>query len=193
MRGATISATGLLEHNGTFQSAPPCGGRRQVLTRTATGQVSIRAPVRGATGMVSWARIVMRMGFNPRPRAGGDAVGMRLPAIQFQSAPPCGGRQAAITKQVFGTKEFQSAPPCGGRLEIDFSKSAPADLVSIRAPVRGATRRGRSPDRPRSIWFQSAPPCGGRHGRHVGRAAPDRFQSAPPCGGRHVIERTHGS
>ncbi len=55
-----------------FQSTPPCGGRRrQCRDRLLVDDVSIHAPVRGATrGAADGGRD--RGGFNPRPRAGGD-------------------------------------------------------------------------------------------------------------------------
>jgi len=56
-------------------------------------------------------------GFNPRPRAGGD------PAI------PLEGIDASM---------FQSTPPCGGRPQYTRG-TLERILVSIHAPVRGAT------------------------------------------------------
>ncbi len=188
----------------TFQSAPPCGGRRGRAAAQAHGhRVSIRAPVRGATG-------------GPRPHGGRRG---------FQSAPPCGGRPSSASPPRRRRERFNPRPRAGG----DSSRCArrrDARTVSIRAPVRGATRAAR-PSGALEL-FQSAPPCGGRlgscshalawrcfnprpraggdargiddaaHRRSVSIRAPvrgatavaelasvtDGFQSAPPCGGR---------
>ncbi len=62
----------------TFRSAPPCGGRLDVQPFGPSPQqhVSIRAPVRGATGGSPWAQSG-KPGFDPRPRAGGDETRMQ--------------------------------------------------------------------------------------------------------------------
>ena len=80
--------------------------------------VSIHAPVRGAT---SFARSNSSGDkcFNPRARAGRD----HLAALQF-----------------FPLTGFQSTRPCGARHNPLFFLFAPL-LVSIHAPVRGATFR----------------------------------------------------
>ena len=58
-----------------FQSTPPRGGRpgRASRKRNAPIDVSIHAPARGATVSRSWRHPVLWR-FNPRPRAGGDAI-----------------------------------------------------------------------------------------------------------------------
>ena len=235
-----------------FQSAPPCGGRRESptarrlwiasfnprpraggdqvgVTQAPTQWVSIRAPVRGATCRFS--------------------VPCRCPTL-FQSAPPCGGRPDSIDTHspvdigfnprpraggdvdgvVFAiTYEFQSAPPCGGRLYLSVAIHISV-IVSIRAPVRGATRgqrhqsgiwwrfnprpraggdldhrcaphrdrrrfnprpRAGGDDRPRQRLasrtksFNPRPRAGGDPSALPGTRSTSRwFQSAPPCGGR---------
>ena len=79
----------------SFQSAPPHGGRHQLQRITDRGRtVSIRAPARGATRPPPMS--TPTMGFNPRPRTGGDLC---VPPVcvtsetVFQSAPPHGGRR----------------------------------------------------------------------------------------------------
>ena len=103
---------------------------------------------------------------------------------------------------------FQSAPPCGGRPRSPGLSRRPCRTVSIRAPVRGATRTVHLSSqsscfnpRPRaggdlSVWqpssttycrgFNPRPRAGGDR-NHVPLAVIvlELFQSAPPCGGRH--------
>ena len=143
--------------------------------------------------------------FNPRPRTGGDAEdqaivlsdlvfqsapphggrpragGVREGQQMFQSAPPHGGRRSPSSSST-GTKRFQSAPPHGGR-PVQFRLVSPLEVVSIRAPARGATTRiGLAPV---AMRFQSAPPHGGRPGSSsVDRSdAGGRFNPRPRTGG----------
>ena len=188
----------------TFQSAPPHGGR-----------------LHGAK------EALHRSCFNPRPRTGGDPLmilGSRL-TDEFQSAPPHGGRHQARLRQAT-TARFNPRPRTGGdyqftarrRLRLSFNprprtggdtrdqRDPTPQLVSIRAPARGATTAGRTTRRPGA--FQSAPPHGGRLEVEPQRAragevsirapargatpdaepaaADDKFQSAPPHGGRRL-------
>jgi len=79
-----------------------------------------------------------RLGFNPRPRMGGDSNPEPFP----------------------GNYEFQSAPPHGGRYGVKVL-IVHGNCVSIRAPAWGAIH-----DDYHGVWFtvqfQSAPPHGGR-------------------------------
>ncbi|QAA76694.1 MAG: hypothetical protein BIP78_0928 [Candidatus Bipolaricaulis sibiricus] len=80
------------------------------------------------------------MGFNPRPRAGGDIGFLR----------GRGGSRVSIHAPVRGA----TIGP-----HVHVAKK----VVSIHAPVRGATLSCSS--RTRSVSkFQSTPPCGGRLG-----------------------------
>ena len=102
-----------------FQSTPPRGGRPAPWPGFPGGDhVSIHAPARGAT---SASRSISRVasGFNPRPRAGGDAGHPNGPcrALCFNPRPRAGGD-----------------PPPGPKVPHD-------GRVSIHAPARGATRR----------------------------------------------------
>ena len=120
-----------------FQSAPPCGGRPTGPIKAFRTEVSIRAPVRGAT---------------PLPRSGHQGR-------TFQSAPPCGGRLTMLGVGPPGTS-FNPRPRAGGdswprspsgrgcrgfnprpRAGGDAALRARPHIhdVSIRAPVRGAT------------------------------------------------------
>ena len=78
-------------------------------------QVSIHAPVRGATRL----------------------PGINVYPYQFQSTRPCGARRGSMIKLNYD-ELFQSTRPCGARHGSVNQRSR--DLrVSIHAPVRGAT------------------------------------------------------
>ena len=144
----------------TFQSTPPCGGRRP-----------------GKWPRWTWG------GFQSTPPCGGrpkwSASGSG--GWWFQSTPPCGGRQWTIRRDSMPCCCFNPRPRAGG--DTFALSESPILSVSIHAPVRGATvvmRQTRLPSR-----FQSTPPCGGRP-KDISNAEPNmRFQSTPPCGGRH--------
>ncbi len=100
-----------------FQSTHPCGVRhRHILIANTHSDVSIHAPLRGATdGLQDSDSPHVR--FNPRTPAGCDTR-RREAACRghmFQSTHPCGVRQDAFPADV---------SRCG---------------VSIHAPLRGAT------------------------------------------------------
>ena len=142
--------------------------------------------------------------FNPRPRAGGDSAGVLGGGFSrwFQSAPPCGGRQGR-EEVGWRSASFNPRPRAGGDRQID-DVAARIEQVSIRAPVRGATRCGvlksptghvvsiRAPVRG-ATWsrenemdnerFQSAPPCGGRLGRRPTSTGARCFNPRPRAGG----------
>ena len=104
-----------------FLSRPRAGGDLdQGLDSSRPFQVSIRAPVRGATEL---------------ERLSDFALG------RFLSAPPCGGRTVSQVGQQVVDTLFLSAPPCGGRTcyQKKRTRLATRSKVSIRAPVRGAT------------------------------------------------------
>ena len=132
--------------------------------------------------------------------------------MPFQSAPPCGGRPAGA-RSAAPARGFNPRPRAGGDSPSRPGWHGPGVLVSIRAPVRGATPevrgaprlpgpvsirapvRGATWSQPlsaRSRLFQSAPPCGGRRVRApAAQIGPRVFQSAPPCGGRHESRARH--
>ncbi len=121
-----------------FQSTPPRGGRR-----IGAGIATIG-----------------RMGFNPRPRVGGDRkLGFRRGGgSRFQSTPPRGGRPVEV-RILIKLSVFQSTPPRGGRpIKHRFPAGIPGFnprprvggdcaafachaqcRVSIHAPAWGAT------------------------------------------------------
>ena len=145
----------------SFQVVPPCGGHPDVVERVVEGyKVSSRAPVWGASGVMTGSRLEMmlfqvvppcgghhagkgagsrqRQGFKSCPRVGGigcvrDPVGVEA---GFKSCPRVGGILSRLTTG--GSRaSFQVVPPCGGHLRAGHA--IPAIIVSSRAPVWGAS------------------------------------------------------
>ena len=185
-RGGRHGISLLLYHLRQFQSTPPRGGRRFDLHRSGDSlTVSIHAPARGATDSCC-VSISRTLGFNPRPRAGGDGACRNSRSID-------GGM-------------FQSTPPRGGRLQA-LRTSGNADGVSIHAPARGATtayslicsifdrfnprpRAGGDVDGALNELIETevsihAPARGATTLTGVTDAKQNKFQSTPPRGGRH--------
>ncbi len=164
-----------------FQSTPPHGGRPWQLPRAG-------APV----------------GFNPRPRTGGDdlgdrqelyrhAVSIHAPArgatIAGALVPraegvsihaPARGATSANTNASPG-QEFQSTPPHGGRPHGDLRIVAVLK-VSIHAPARGATA-GRSDSRRGRSCFNPRPRTGGDGRSRAIRFRGSCFNPRPRTGG----------
>ena len=165
-----------------FQSTPPCGGRLYNQTLLfITFVVSIHAPVRGATVQVCLQ--LRPYCFNPRPRAGGDdkIKGVLRAPKKFQSTPPCGGRRWRESQNGGFMASFNPRPRAGG--DTGCRGTRLAIIVSIHAPVRGATGR---------VWrsvinancFNPRPRAGGDGDTVIAHHAWEAFQSTPPCGGR---------
>ncbi len=79
------------------------------------------------------------MGFNPRPRVGGDSYRLlsAQPWLLFQSTPPRGGRHEGTTR--YGCdKCFNPRPRVGGD-EFYAKAIRTVKSVSIHAPAWGAT------------------------------------------------------
>ena len=164
-----------------FQSAPPHGGRLGRNRGCHRVEVSIRAPARGAT-QIQFASINI-VKFQSAPPHGGRQAGGAVfhPVVLFQSAPPHGGRPPGPPR-VSSPPSFNPRPRTGGDAKARLFLAR--QVVSIRAPARGATRRlGR---RGRKSRFQSAPPHGGRRSIDKVFTGDFTFQSAPPHGGRHL-------
>ena len=103
-------------------------------------------------------KVLATLSFNPRTRVGCDHHIYRLwQRFAFQSTHPCGVRPAERAK-------------------------AKANLVSIHAPVWGATRQGNRTSL--TYEFQSTHPCGVRPSVRVRLCLPNMFQSTHPCGVR---------
>ncbi len=171
-----------------FRSTPPRGGRPP----------SNRSAAR-------------RSSFDPRPRTGGDSSAPEASSrlIVFRSTPPHGGRLVASRQVYTDVRKFRSTPPHGGRRS---SARSPASLansfdprprtggdrsmhrhdqvdanVSIHAPARGATQRGKRAARDAKS-FDPRPRTGGDRIAVVDRGASSRFRSTPPHGGRrHAV------
>ena len=176
----------------------------------AVADVSIHAPVRGATTKPASAS---RWTVFQSTRPCGARQQLRCSfheVTMFQSTRPCGARppqpgrrrpaaQVSIHAPVRGAT-VQGDPPrpegrpvsihapvrgaTGHRLDLD-------DLlvVSIHAPVRGATNR--VGERVGRIEFQSTRPCGARLGSAgLPRSSP-QFQSTRPCGARPPPQMLH--
>ena len=169
-----------------FQSAPPCGGRPTASRNTttparrfnprpraggdlagrrillATEDVSIRAPVRGATHGQAPRRqqgAIVSIRAPVRGATHGQAPRRQQGAIVSIRAPVRGATAAQINN-VITTVLFQSAPPCGGRLDARKSLAHTPNM------------------------FQSAPPCGGRRPYVHGRSRADSgFNPRPRAGG----------
>ena len=172
----------------------------------AAGDVSIRAPARGATANRSITCRCPRKFQSAPPRGGRLTMALETPTIEemFQSAPPRGGRLDTLREFADSAYKFQSAPPRGGRPFCRIS-SIRRSGVSIRAPARGATLSC-GVDNSITTSFNPRPRAGGDphdHARGAVRVvsirapargatifsgssstALARFQSAPPRGGR---------
>ena len=166
-RGATTHCS-IIHLCRRFQSTPPRGGRHEV------------RPVPDKHG-----------GFNPRPRAGGDAA---LPEgtkriNQFQSTPPRGGRRRSwhIT---WGRNRFQSTPPRGGRPEL-LAMMVRIVQVSIHAPARGATNAPMSA-LDRAGGFNPRPRAGGDTRRRDLPFPAHRFNPRPRAGGDKAVDVAGG-
>ena len=123
----------------TFQSTPPQGGRHFLKKFLCFHNlVSIHAPAGGATLCSANDKQTTRR-FNPRPRRGGDCprAAQRYRSLMFQSTPPQGGRQHAMS--VPTTYFIVSIhAPAGGATRGD-GHTVLMSRVSIHAPAGGAT------------------------------------------------------
>ena len=123
-------------------------------------EISIHAP-RAGGDLTIWVVYLHQNISIHAPRAGGDGSWHRLPSpyCNFNPRPPCGGRPYGGT----GGKPnggFQSTPPVRGAT-ADVVYDEAGTVISIHAPVRGATLFGMS-ENTRNVDFNPRPPCGGR-------------------------------
>ncbi len=148
-----------------FNPRPRTGGRQMRFRWKvwSTGWVSIHAPVRG-----------------------GDlhSLGAASKENPFQSTPPYGGRRSRSLITVRANRRFNPRPRTGG--DGDDSMLTPGHVVSIHAPVRGATR-SRTRSARRRCGFNPRPRTGGDMRRLVHGDLDHAFQSTPPYGGRQVV------
>ena len=129
--------------------------------------------------------------FNPRTPAGCDSweflSSMNLGG--FQSTHPCGVRQLGFMGKSWDSTGFNPRTPAGCD---PFAHPRPtgARVVSIHAPLRGATGNGvGGPQAERG--FQSTHPCGVRRPGNVTGSASGTFQSTHPCGVRLELDSVH--
>ena len=196
-RGATNARLRQCPPRSSFQSTRPRGARpiRIHDARRHRGRVSIHAPARGATTRTSRMRRTMFQSTRPR--------GARRRRGAFQSTRPRGARPIANVART--RSMFQSTRPRGARRRLaaaqaeaqgfnpraragrDARRRPPdarcADLVSIHAPARGATRYARADDA-RLCQFQSTRPRGARLQALRSSRARTLFQSTRPRGAR---------
>ena len=157
-RGATSIRKGFQHCVGVSIHAPARGATSGKLVLEIDDGVSIHAPARGATvPPVSIA--TLQMGFNPRPRAGGDA-GLGL-AVHSRTG-------------------FNPRPRAGGDGIADAERALDGH-VSIHAPARGATKTESGMGLP--AWFQSTPPRGGRRTHPPIASITACFNPRPRAGG----------
>ncbi len=165
-RGATSPQPSATMPLRTFQSTPPRGGRRDAAREL---------------------RSAAHQRFNPRPRAGGDAIDVSaMMSMRCFNPRPRARGDRQLSHRRSRLQLFQSTPPRGGRRGSPFRVAA-VRRVSIHAPARGATRDRRR--RCRSIMpFQSTPPREGRLDQPRSIVAGIRqFQSTPPREGRRPM------
>ena len=167
-----------------FQSTRPCGARHAHRRGdTLRGEVSIHAPVRGATcGLRSYGhgRSVFQSTrpCGARPAVGGD--GVESDGVSIHA--PVRGATLHHLRPARRASCFNPRARAGRDVAMAFADEVVA--VSIHAPVRGATRcnlssRGATP-------FQSTRPCGARRGEKWNDAHWLMFQSTRPCGARRL-------
>ena len=142
-----------------FQSTHPCGVRRaDELLKLGAVEVSIHAPVWGATGFNQWQ--ICPACFNPRTRVGCDSDRSYRPIalLAFQSTHPCGVRRSlkTVSERLL---MFQSTHPCGVRprgchLLAMFASFNPRTRVGCDVTTISVATSEQ--------WFQSTHPCGVR-------------------------------
>ena len=147
-----------------FQSAPPRGGRRRFsdLPDIAT-EFQSAPPRRGRRRFSDLPDIATE--FQSAPPRRGRRRFSDLPdiATEFQSAPPRRGRPPLNQKSPVLVQRFNPRPREGGDGRLLIRSRAPSSqLVSIRAPAKGATRAGVATATEMVREFQSAPPRRGR-------------------------------
>ena len=121
--------------------------------------------------------------FNPRARGGTTRASRRSSPARARFNPRAReGRDYLMRKAEAGKLGFQSTRPRGARRQF-LTRPFLGVLVSIHAPVRGATRRGRTRPASPTRFNPRA-----REGRDLTRSwylhAPPTFQSTRPRGAR---------
>ena len=178
-----------LHTRNAFQSTHPCGVRQPVTYNVEFSDVSIHAPVWGATAIDhEFGNLVS---FNPRTRVGCDnQIAHNTAQLTVSIHAPVWGATLTTWLSVVDLA-FQSTHPCGVR-PLGVGATSTITPVSIHAPVWGATYA--TALFTSSKLFQSTHPCGVRQTmrKQFDRAA--AFQSTHPCGVRlAAVSRTRSS
>ena len=195
-----------------FQSTPPRGGRQRRRQRHGRHNQFQSTPPRG--GRLGFTQTMASIvGFNPRPRAGGDDVRGLARCLPVSIHAPARGA-TVLPRKPIKTCRFQSTPPRGGRRSYPAS-ARPGCGFNPRPRAGGDRSASAKPQAMTS--FNPRPRAGGDlagddvfQSQRVSIHAPARgatkdaggdggdsgFQSTPPRGGRlsgHVPGgRVHG-
>ncbi len=156
--GARLRVLPFLKGQKMFQSTRPCGARQATYKSSTEKDVSIHAPVWGATNGCEISRATD--GFNPRARVGRDVTfaTLRLTGRGFNPRARV-GRDGRNRERIRGQFVSIHAPVWGATAII--CRIRRCKRVSIHAPVWGATQD----EEPGHQFhgFQSTRPCGARH------------------------------
>ena len=127
-----------------FQSTPPRGRRRGSGEIDESSDKFQSTPPRGRR-RISEGELIIRLCFNPRLRAGGDAASSRgmTARFEFQSTPPRGRRPPRRSPIHCRSSGFNPRLRAGGDPAAD--REARGVLVSIHASAREATLRAAAP------------------------------------------------
>ena len=164
-----------------FDPRPRAGGDAADGGIGSAVRVSIHAPARGATPALPASRLPAMFRSTP-PRGGRRRPSDQLPALQdgFDPRPRAGG-DADRHVSCEARRRFRSTPPRGGR---PGDAGADRSACAFRStPPRGGRRRCRTGLRV-SSEFRSTPPRGGRLVRRTSPREPlMRFDPRPRAGG----------
>ena len=140
-----------------FQSTHPCGVR-PVSGFLCGRLIGFQSTHPCGVRLDCFGYFIGYLSFNPRTRVGCDAFPCKGSLVdKFQSTHPCGVRLLAPGHNAIAVL-FQSTHPCGVR-HLDTTRAV-ANVVSIHAPVWGATRKMVA--MAMVLMFQSTHPCGVR-------------------------------
>ncbi len=178
-RGATTTFE-FIRTYGQFRSAPPHGGRHFHPGPVAPRRQFRSAPPHGGRPQTR-PRTMPDVGFDPRPRTGGDGrrgasprrfgVSIRAPArgatvhdelhvVAWHVSIRAPARGATCYAEALDTRFGVSIRAPARGATTTFVINSDMNCVSIRAPARGATSAGA--DLRQFALFRSAPPHGGR-------------------------------